>query len=504
MSVCDSQERVRDGFLAGHWPQGAARLSAVTIQLYNTKSRTLEPLVPVCDGKVGIYVCGATVQGAPHIGHMRSAVVFDQLRRWLTYRGLDVLLVRNVTDIDDKILQKSVEEGRPWFAHAYKYEQVFTAAYDRIGVLPPSYEPRATGHITEMVELIGRLIDAGHAYAAEDGSGDVYFDARSWPQYGALTHQSLDDMAETDAEVRGKRDPRDFALWKGHKDGDPLTASWPTPWGRGRPGWHIECSAMSTKYLGAEFDIHGGGLDLRFPHHENELAQSTAAGDDFARIWMHSGLLNVGGDKMSKSLGNSIFAHDLFDDHSALLVRYFLSTAHYRSVLEFSEELVEGQAPALERIRNFISRARQELGDEAPAVPTFRDTSAPVPEAFAQAMDADLGIPKALAVVFDQVGTGFRLLEGGDRGELATVLTSVELMLDILGINPSSATWAQGGESSATAHALDQLVDELVRTRAQARADKDWAVADAIRDQLAAAGIVVEDTADGYRYHVRD
>ena len=261
---------------------------------------------------------------------------------------------------------------------------------------------------------------------------------------------------------------------------------------------------MSTKYLGAEFDIHGGGLDLRFPHHENELAQSTAAGDGFARIWMHSGLLNVGGDKMSKSLGNSIFAHDLFDDHSALLVRYFLSTAHYRSVLEFSEELVEGQAPALERLRNFISRARQELGDEAPAVPIFRDTSAPVPEAFAQAMDADLGIPKALAVVFDQVGAGFRLLEEGDRGELATVLTSVELMLDILGINPSSATWAQGGESSATAHALDQLVDELVRTRAQARADKDWAVADAIRDQLAAAGIVVEDTADGYRYHVRD
>ncbi|WP_101653268.1 cysteine--tRNA ligase [Brevibacterium ihuae] len=489
----------------------------MTIQLYNTATRTLEPFRPVAEGRAGIYVCGATVQGAPHIGHMRSAVVFDQLRRWLGYRGYDVTLVRNVTDIDDKILSKSVDEGRTWWAHAYHYEQSFTEAYDRMGVLRPTYEPRATGHITEMIELISRLLDAGFAYEALDGSGDVYFAAGSWPEYGGLTNQRLEDMADAaDAPLRGKRDPRDFALWKAHKSEDPDTASWPTPWGRGRPGWHIECSAMSTKYLGAEFDIHGGGLDLRFPHHENEKAQSQAAGDAFARVWMHSGLLNVGGDKMSKSLGNSIFAHELFDRFPAITVRYFLSTAHYRSVLEFSEQLVGQQGAALDRFANFLIRARQALGDAAPSVPDARrgyaERTVDVPAAFASAMDDDLAIPRALAVAFERVSEGYRLLDAAgsapsesDSVALVRLVAEIELMLDILGVNPTAANWAgaAGGDDSAN-RALDALVSELAAERLAAKGEKDYARADAIRDRLSAAGIAIEDTPGGFRWSLAD
>ncbi|MCQ9368948.1 cysteine--tRNA ligase [Brevibacterium sp. 91QC2O2] len=490
----------------------------MTIALYNTQTRTVEQLRPITPGRVGIYVCGATVQGAPHIGHMRSAVVFDQLRRWLTYRGLDVTLIRNVTDIDDKILSKSVEEGRTWFAHAYHYERVFTAAYEAMGVLAPDYEPRATGHVPEMIELIGRLIDAGHAYPAADDSGDVYFDTASWPDYGELTHQRPADMSPADDAPRyGKRSPQDFALWKGHKQGEPLTASWNTPWGRGRPGWHIECSAMSTKYLGAEFDIHGGGLDLRFPHHENELAQSRAAGDPFARLWMHSGLLTVGGDKMSKSLGNSIFAHELFAKLPALTVRYFLSTAHYRSVLDFTEAAVAGQQTALDRFANLLSRARGLLGEAAPAVPSAADgyagVAARVPDAFAAAMDDDLAIPQALAVAFEHLGAGFRALEiasapgagAQTRADLAQIVGELELMLDILGVNPTDPHWATGAGGDDAAHAaLDALVGALAEERLAAKAEKDYARADGIRARLAEAGVAIEDTPAGYRWQLKD
>ncbi|WP_344306587.1 cysteine--tRNA ligase [Brevibacterium samyangense] len=488
----------------------------MSIHLYNTASHSLEPFVPVRPGAVGIYVCGATVQGAPHIGHMRSAVVFDQLRRWLTYRGFDVTLVRNVTDIDDKILTKSVEEGRQWWAHAYHYEQQFTAAYDAMGVLRPTYEPRATGHVTEMVALIERLIASGHAYAATDGSGDVYFDSASWPEYGALTHQRLEDMSDAgDAPLRGKKDPRDFALWKGHKDTDPESASWTTPWGRGRPGWHLECSAMATRYLGSEFDIHGGGLDLRFPHHENELAQSNAAGDRFARVWMHSGLLNIGGDKMSKSRGNSVFAHELFDRFDPIVVRLFLSTAHYRSVLEYSPESVERQQVAHERFAGFLSRAREALGDDAPPVPEaaagYADRVAEVPADFAAAMDDDLSIPIALSVAFGTLSEGNKLLDAGvagpgaaeARAALVTLVAQLELMLDVLGVNPSARAAGASGADAAQA-ALDVLVKELATERLAAKKEKDWATADAIRDRLTAAGIVLEDTPDGFRYQLRD
>lgn len=480
----------------------------MTISLYNTASRTTEELRPVHDGQVGIYVCGATVQGQPHIGHLRSASVFDTLRRWLLYSGYRVTMIRNVTDIDDKILTKSVEEGREWFAHAYKYERAFTAAYEALDVLPPSSEPRATGHITEMIELISRLIEAGHAYPALDGSADVYFDAASWADYGQLTNQRLEDMELSEgAELRGKKDARDFALWKAHKPEEPITASWPSPWGRGRPGWHIECSAMSTKYLGANFDIHGGGLDLRFPHHENELAQSRAAGDAFANIWMHSGLLNVGGDKMSKSLGNSIFASDLFDRFSPLAVRYFLSGAGYRSTLDFSDEAMERSESSLERLTNFLQRARQSLGDNAPALPDVRDgyagRSLDVPVEFAAALDDDLGVPRALSVVFASVTEGAKLLDSGtDSQQLARIVAEVELMLDILGVNPSAEAWAVTASDAKAESALEALIATMAERRAEAKAVKDFATADSIRDELAAAGVVIEDTADGYRYHL--
>ncbi|MBW8873245.1 MAG: cysteine--tRNA ligase, partial [Leifsonia sp.] len=358
--------------------------------------RALEPLEP---GKVGMYVCGPTVQSSPHIGHLRSALAYDLWRRWLSARGYAVTFVRNVTDIDDKILANAPAGGsEPWWALAYRVELEFTAGYSTIGILPPTYEPRATASVPQMQELIQRLIGRGHAYVADDGSGDVYFDVKTWPAYGELTNQKLDDMVDSpDAETRGKRDPRDFALWKGAKPAEPESASWASPWGDGRPGWHIECSAMSRRYLGPAFDIHGGGLDLRFPHHENELAQSTANGDAFASYWVHNGLVNVEGQKMSKSLGNSVFASELLALARPVVVRYYLASAHYRSTMDYSHgALIEAEA-AFARIEGFLDRASRALEGTR-----FANVGAPiVPEAFGTAMDDDLGVPQALAVLHD-------------------------------------------------------------------------------------------------------
>jgi len=284
----------------------------VTLRLYDTATREVRDFEPLVAGEVSVYHCGLTVQSAPHVGHIRKEVVFDVLRRWLTTKGFQVTVIANVTDIDDKILIKSADAGVPWWAHAYRFERELHDAYAALGCLSPTYEPRATGHITEMLELIEILLERGHAYVADDGSGDVYFDVRSWPAYGSLSRQRIEDMEPAaDADPRGKRDPRDFALWKGHKPDEPETASWPAPWGRGRPGWHLECSAMAGKYLGDRFDIHGGGIDLRFPHHENELAQSTAAGRPFARYWMHNAWVTAAGEKMSKSLGNGALVSEV-------------------------------------------------------------------------------------------------------------------------------------------------------------------------------------------------
>jgi cysteinyl-tRNA synthetase len=443
-------------------------------------------------------VCGPTVQSSPHIGHLRSALVYDQLRRWLNYRGYDVTFVRNVTDIDDKILINAAADQaaggtEQWWALAYRYELEFTQAYNALGILPPTYEPRATASITQMQRIIERLIERGHAYPADDGSSDVYFDVRSWPAYGDLTRQSIDNMeAAADADPRAKRDPRDFALWKGHKPDEPESASWPSPWGLGRPGWHIECSAMSVRYLGERFDIHGGGLDLRFPHHENELAQSAAAGDGFANYWVHNGLVNVNGQKMSKSLGNSIFAADLLGQARPLVIRYALGSAHYRSTIDYRDGALTEAEAALERITGFLERVERRLEGTR-----YASSGAPVlPDAFAAAMDDDLSVPQALAVLHDTVRAGNAALDGEDLAQAANARAQVIAMADVLGINPLAAPWRQTADESARV-ALDALITGLLTDRQRARDARDYASADRIRDELAAAGITIEDTPTG-------
>jgi cysteinyl-tRNA synthetase len=459
--------------------------------------RAFEPIVA---GKVGIYLCGPTVQGLPHVGHLRSALVYDQLRRWLSVSGSEVTLVRNVTDIDDKVLENAKATGEQWWALAYRFELALNQAYAALQIAPPTYEPRATAAIPEMLDLIERLIAAGYAYQGEDGSADVYFAASKWAKYGELTNQKIDDMApDADVALRGKRDPRDFALWKAHKDGDAPSAAWNTRFGAGRPGWHIECSAMATKYLGSQFDIHGGGLDLRFPHHENELAQSSAAGDAFANYWLHNGLVNVSGQKMSKSLGNSIFAADLLAAARPIVVRYYLGSAHYRSVLDYHEGVLEESESAMSRIETFIEKAIRRLG----ATPTHSEAElrSSLPAAFAQAMDDDLAMPAALAALHDEVRNGNSAFDSADDAKLASSLDSVLAMTSVLGINPLE--WAAStGTSASSDKALDHLVQALIAERNAARADKDFAKSDAIRNQLQAAGITLEDAADGTHWSV--
>ncbi|TFB48879.1 cysteine--tRNA ligase [Cryobacterium tagatosivorans] len=465
----------------------------MTMRLYDSKAQALRDFIPLVPDKVGIYVCGPTVQSSPHIGHLRSALVYDQLRRWLTYRGNDVTFIRNVTDIDDKILASADGVMEQWWALAYRYELEFTAGYQRLGILAPSYEPRATASIQNMLDLIGRLVDAGHAYPADDDTGDVYFDTRSWPAYGELTRQKLDNMeAAADADPRGKRDPRDFALWKGHKAGEPVSAAWPSPWGEGRPGWHIECSAMASRYLGAAFDIHGGGLDLRFPHHENELAQSTAAGDAFASYWMHNGLVHVNGQKMSKSLGNSVFAAELLEQARAIVVRYYLGAAHYRSTIDYHDgSLAEAEA-ALERIESFLDRADRRLADTR-----FAGSGVEiVPEEFAEAMDDDLAVPQALGVLHETVRAGNAALDAEDLHAAASARGQVLAMSEVLGINPLSPGWSVATDEPAMI-ALTALVERLLDDREIARQSRDYAAADRVRDELVAAGITIEDTPSG-------
>jgi cysteinyl-tRNA synthetase len=485
--------RLRPGRRVGN--PGARRRydGSVTIRLHDTATRATREFVPREPGRAGIYLCGLTVQSEPHVGHVRSAVNFDVLRRWLTARGLDVTLIRNITDIDDKILIKAAEQGRPWYNLAYAMRRELDAAYDALHVDPPTYEPAATGHIPEMLELIERLIVRGHAYVAEDGSGDVYFDVRSWPEYGSLTHQGIDDMeAAGDADPRGKRDPRDFALWKGwKKETEPETAAWPSPWGPGRPGWHIECSAMALKYLGGAFDIHGGGVDLRFPHHENEQAQSRAAGFEFAAYWMHNAWITTAGEKMSKSLGNSLVVAQVLERVRAIDLRFYMVAAHYRSHVEFSYQALEEAAAGFARIESFLQRAVAVVGPVE--VGSFRAE-------FEEAMDDDLGTPAAVAVVYDAVREGNKLLEAGDSPALRETASSVRAMLEVLGLDPFDPHWATGSSSAREerlSSAVDALVATLLEQRAAARAAKDFATADAIRDQLKAAGIELEDTPQG-------
>ncbi len=463
----------------------------MTLRLHDTATRETRDFSPLQEGRVGVYVCGLTVQSEPHVGHVRSAVSFDVLRRWLEHHGYAVTFIRNVTDIDDKILAKAAERGRPWFEHAGMMHRELDRAYAALNVAPPTYEPAATGHVPEMLALIEDLIARGHAYPAGDGSGDVYFDVRSWPAYGELTRQGVDDMeAAEDADPRGKRDPRDFALWKGRKDSEPETASWPSPWGPGRPGWHIECSAMAGKYLGPAFDIHAGGVDLRFPHHENEQAQSRAAGRPFASSWMHNAWITTAGEKMSKSLGNSLTIPAVLEHCRGIELRYYMVSAHYRSHVEFSFEALAEAAAAFRRIEGFLDRARAELG-EVPA------GGMPCAE-FVEAMDDDLGTPAAVAALHGVVREGNKLLGSGQPAALRGSATSVRAMLGALGLDPADPAWPHaGGADARLTAAVGALVAGLLQQRTQARAAKDFATADAIRDQLKAAGIEVEDTPDG-------
>ncbi|MER7413081.1 MULTISPECIES: cysteine--tRNA ligase [Streptomyces] len=464
----------------------------MTLRLYDTSARQIRDFSPLVRGCVSIYLCGATVQAAPHIGHIRSGLNFDVMRRWFAHRGYEVTFVRNVTDIDDKIIAKSAEQGRPWWAIGYENERAFNAAYEALGCLPPTYEPRATGHIPEMTEMMRTLIDRGHAYAAD---GNVYFDVRSFPAYLSLSNQELDSLLQPSGEGEtGKRDPRDFAMWKAAKPGEP---AWETPFGPGRPGWHLECSAMAHKYLGRAFDIHGGGVDLVFPHHENEIAQSQAYGDEFARYWVHNAWVTMSGEKMSKSLGNSVLVAEMVKRWRPVVLRYYLAGPHYRSTIEYSPESLAEAEAAFGRIEGFVQRATELVGETAPA--------GEMPQPFAEAMDDDFSVPQALAHVHTRVRQGNAALGEGDKPAVAAALAEVRGMLGVLGLDPRDEMWsaqAGGAAGAGLESVVDALVGLVLEQRQAARARKDYATADAIRDELGRAGLAVEDTPAGPRWEL--
>ena len=523
--------------------------AAEGLNLYDTASHQVSHFVPLKPGEVGIYVCGATVQSSPHIGHIRAAVAFDIVRRWFLKLGYKVTFVRNVTDIDDKILDKAAAAGQRWWARAYYYEREFTEAYNTLGVLPPTVEPRATGHMSDMIDLIQRILDNGHGYVVTDvdgkPTGNVYFDVASWPHYGELTHQkqtSEVDEAAAVADRMGpsvdatgadkynpvdpadaspdKHDPRDFALWKAPKDTDPEDARWSTPFGVGRPGWHIECSAMSHRYLGDGFDIHGGGLDLRFPHHENEMAQTRAAGYPSAARWMHSAWVTAKGEKMSKSLGTGLSVPSVLAEHSAWVVRYALGSVQYRSMLEWSDQaLVEAQA-AYDRVSNFIERAGVALGGQPSREEVTAVSADDLPADFVAAMNDDVNVSGATAAIFTAIRSGNTLLSQlADRADSETAkaevreaLLAVRAMLDTLGLDPLAEPWvsagAAGGAADGTAEspehaALEALIAEQLNARAEARKAKDFAKADQIRDALTEAGIAIEDGPQGSTWSLK-
>jgi cysteinyl-tRNA synthetase len=460
----------------------------MSLNLYDTATREVSEFKPLVAGQVSIYICGATVQAAPHIGHVRSGVNFDILRRWLIKSGYDVTFIRNVTDIDDKILQKAIIEKMPWWALAMKYEKIFTDAYTSLNVLPPTYEPRATGHITQMVELMDQLIESGAAYAP--GNGDVYLEVRKLKRYLSLSRQNLDDLQPaSDADETYKKDVRDFALWKAAKPGEP---SWPTPWGPGRPGWHLECSAMAHAYLGETFDIHGGGLDLVFPHHENEIAQSEAVGYGFAQRWLHNAWVTQSGEKMSKSLGNTLQVHEILKSVRGIELRWYLGSAHYRSMLEYSPEALQEAAVNFKRIENFLSRATELVG----AQPTPR-----INTEFTKAMNEDLAVPAALATISENLRLGNQAITDNEIAGISKNADEIRGALEILGCDPFDPAFASSSGSDLTA-ALDGVIALALAERASARERKDFAASDAIRDGLSALGITIEDTAQGPRWSI--
>ncbi len=462
------------------------------LKLYDTATREVSVFSPIAKGEVSIYVCGATVQASPHIGHIRSAINFDILRRWLIKSGYDVTLIRNVTDIDDKILQKAVEEKTHWWALAMKYEREFTSAFTALNVMAPTYEPRATGHITQMIELMQLLIDNGSAYAP--GNGDVYLEVRKLKNYLSLSGQRIDELlpaADVDAASSKKRDPRDFAMWKAAKPGEP---SWPTPWGAGRPGWHLECSAMAHVYLGESFDIHGGGLDLIFPHHENEIAQSEAAGYGFAKRWLHNAWVTQSGEKMSKSLGNSLLVDVILERVRGIELRWYLGSAHYRSMLEYSEAALDESAVAFRRIEGFLKRAAEITGSQ---------TEGTISPEFEAAMNDDLAVPAALATISENLRRGNQSITDGDTAMITKNAGEIRGALQILGCDPFDSLF-DGGNSSELTEIVDGVISLALQERASARERKDFLASDAIRDGLLALGITIEDTAQGPRWSITE
>lgn len=461
------------------------------MRLYDTRAGELREFVPIEQGKVGIYVCGPTVQSEPHIGHLRSALSYDLLARWLAASGFEVTLIRNVTDVDDKVLERAQELAVPWWQLAASNEQLFRNDFAVLGIAQPELEPRATGHIPQMLEMIDLLIARGHAYRALDGSADVYFDTRSWPNYGELTNQRLEDM-EGEKPSSKKKNPQDFALWKAAKPTEPVNANWNSAFGAGRPGWHVECSAMSQHYLGENFDIHGGGLDLRFPHHENELAQSQAAGAKFANYWIHNGLVMTGGQKMSKSLGNSVTSRDLLSLASPAAVRYYLLSAQYRSALDYQASVLGEAATALDRLHGFLERAQRDLAETQFAEPE----NVELPAEFVREMNDDLNVPAALAVLHDSVREGNTHLDKAHYREAHQLRNQVTSMLGVLGLAPNQ--WPQATEHQALGGAIELLIAQ----RNRAREIKDFARADEIRDQLKAAGIELSDLPSGTHWSI--
>jgi len=467
----------------------------MTLRLHDTAAREVRTFTPVTPGRASLYLCGATVQAPPHIGHVRSGVDFDILVRWLAASGYQVTFCRNVTDIDDKILRTASAEGVQWWAVAERNQRAFTHAYEALGCLPPDVEPRATGHVPEMIVLMRRLIDSGHAYAS---GGGVYFDVLSYDHYGELSGQRLEHMrAADDIDESNKRDPRDFALWKAAKPGEP---AWETPWGPGRPGWHLECSAMATKYLGSTFDIHGGGLDLVFPHHENEIAQSRAAGDGFARYWVHNGILGLAGEKMSKSLGNSLLVDAMIKEVRPAELRYYLGQAHYRSEMEYSQDALAEAAAAYRRIEGFVTRAAE--ADPAAGASLPAPSAAALPPRFSAAMDEDLNVPQALAVVHEAVTEGNTALAAGDVAGATKQAADVRAMMAVLGLDPLAEQWSGSGDEGLRP-VVEALIGVALGQRQAARDRGDYAAADAIREELGAAGIAVEDTLGGPRWKPR-
>jgi cysteinyl-tRNA synthetase len=456
------------------------------IRISNTMTRTKEDFVPLAAGEVRMYVCGVTVYDYSHIGHARSAMVFDVIRRYLAFKGYRVTFVKNYTDVDDRIIKRANESG----VAAREFAERFVAAEREdmasLGVLPPDVDPKATEHVPEMIELIARLVASGHAYPVE---GDVYFEIRRFPPYGRLSGKNLDELlagARVEVDER-KRDPRDFVLWKSSKPGEP---AWDSPWGPGRPGWHIECSAMAMRYLGDSFDLHGGGEDLIFPHHECEIAQTEACtGKPFARYWVHNGMVNMGKEKMSKSLGNTLSIRELVKRHDPDALRLWMLGTHYRNMIEWSEERVEESARALERLARLLHDAAAVRDGGGPS--TLPEAFAEFRPRFEKAMDDDFNTPQALGVLFD---FGRALAEARDRrtgspGALVVGVAELAQLARVLGLFSRGAPVAGPGAD----------VERLVAARGEARARRDFKRADELRDEIARLGWLVEDTPAGAR-----